>query len=77
MHFVKAAIATGLAAVEDNIDVKFIRHVIDHNLSYKTIEEFNARKALFTEVENFIKEENAKPENTYKVGHNKFSTWTR
>jgi len=57
-------------------DFRFVHHVAHHNLSYATVEEFNARKALFLEVDAAIEEINANPEHTFTVGHNKFSTWT-
>ena len=58
------------------IDYKFIHHVARFGLDFKTFEEYQLRKAVFEETDAFILEENAKPENTYTVGHNKFSTWT-
>lgn len=32
---------------------------------------------MFTRTDAFIEQENAKAENTFKLGHNKFSTWTQ
>ena len=54
----------------------FIKHVAEYNLTYATIAEYNAREAIFIQRHEAIEAENAKPENTFKVGHNKFSTWT-
>jgi len=57
-------------------DFRFIHHVAAHNLSYATVEEFNARKALFLEVDADILEINANPEHTFVAGHNHLSTMT-
>jgi len=58
------------------VDFSFIHHVAAHNLSYATVEEFNARKALFIAKDNEINQINADPTNTFTVGHNHMSTWT-
>ena len=57
-------------------EFKFIHHVANMNLSYATMEEFNARKAIFMDRDAAFEEHNANPEHTYTVGHNQFSTWT-
>ena len=57
-------------------DFAFIHHVAEMNLSYATIEEFNARKEIFTTRHNLFEEMNKDPANTFTVGHNEFSTWT-
>jgi len=57
-------------------DFNFIHHVAEFNISYATVEEFNARKALFMEVDAQIAEINANPENTFTAGHNHLSTMT-
>ena len=54
----------------------FMKHVAEYNLSYATLAEYEARQAIFTQRNEAIEAENAKPENTFTVGHNKFSTWT-
>jgi len=53
-----------------------MKHVAEHNISYGTIEEFNFRHNLFTEVDRIINEHNADPTNTEVLGHNFLSTWT-
>ena len=58
------------------IDFKFISHVATHNLSWATVEEFNARKQFFAAAEEEIERINAEPENTFTVGHNFMSTWS-
>jgi len=57
-------------------DFRFIHHVAQHNLSYATVEEFNARKALFMDVDAQIEALNADSNNTFTAGHNFLSTWT-
>ena len=54
----------------------FMRHVAEFNLSFATTAEFEARQAIFAERHDQIALENANPENTFTLGHNKFSTWT-
>ena len=54
----------------------FMKHVAEFNLSYATLAEYEARQAIFIHRQEAIEAENAKPENTFTVGHNKFSTWT-
>ena len=58
------------------VDFKFIAHVAQHNLSWATVEEFNARKALFTAHDAELEKINADTNNTFTVGHNFFSTMT-
>ena len=58
------------------IDFKFISHVATHNLSWATVEEFNARKQFFAAAEEEIERINANTENTFTVGHNFMSTWS-
>ena len=57
-------------------DYRFIHHVAQMNLSYATMEEYDARKSLFLARDAMFEEMNANPENTFEVGHNEFSTWT-
>ena len=57
-------------------DFAFIHHVAEMNLSYATVEEFNARKEIFTTRHNIFEEMNADSANTFTVGHNQYSTWT-
>ena len=57
-------------------DFKFIHHVAHHNLSYATVEEFNARKAIFLEIDAEIETINADASNTFTAGHNFLSTYT-
>ena len=58
------------------VDFSFIHHVAAHNLSYATVAEFNARKAIFAQVDAEITQINADDSNTFVAGHNQFSTWT-
>ena len=58
------------------IDFKFISHVATHNLSWATVEEFNARKELFAAADAEIERINAQEGNTFTVGHNHMSHWS-
>ena len=57
-------------------DYDYMRYVSKHNKHYETVEEFEMRKALFIEIETFIRMANARS-TTYRAGHNKFSDWTQ
>ena len=57
------------------IDFKFIAHVAKHNLSWATVEEFNARKAIFAAHDEAMEKINNDPLHTYTLDHNEFSTW--
>ena len=57
------------------IDFKFIAHVAKHNLSWATVEEFNARKEIFKRHDEAMEKINNDPLHTYTVDHNEFSTW--
>lgn len=54
----------------------FMKHVAEHNLSYATTAEYEARLAIFSERDDLIKQQNANPESTFTLGHNFMSTWT-
>ena len=58
------------------IDFQFITHVAEMNLSYATVEEFEARKEIFKMKDEMINAINNDPEATYTVAHNEWSTWT-
>ena len=67
----------GLFECEDDTLVsQFGNHVADYGLSYGTQEEFHYRFQLFAAKDKVLNEINANPENTFTVGHNRFSTWT-
>ena len=57
-------------------DFAFIKHVAEHNLSYATVEEFEARKGIYKAKEALFAEINEDPAMTFTVGHNAYSTWT-
>ncbi len=57
-------------------DFNFIRHVAEYNLSYASVEEFDARKEIFAAREEMFKATNADEANTFTVGHNMYSTWS-
>jgi C1A family cysteine protease len=54
-----------------------LEHVAEFGLSYGTREEFEFRSEIFYQTDAEYKRINANPKNTYTVGHNQFSTWTR
>jgi len=54
----------------------FVNHMNKFGLSYGTQEEFEFRFQLFQQKDAELAKINSDPENTFTVGHNKFSTWT-
>lgn len=74
--FVAAAIAGLVAATPMSaMDYKFMYYVAHHNKSYATLEEYNARQAIFAAKDAEMVAENAS-QNSYVLAHNKFSDWT-
>ena len=58
--------------------MRFLFHINKYNLKLETWAEFEFRKALFFEAEGYINKTNAEmgPNSRFKLGHNKFSTWS-
>ena len=74
--FAKAAIALGFKAqAEPSAD--FLEHVATYGISYGTAEEYMFRQAIFDANTVEYAKINAIPENTFTVGHNFMSTWTK
>jgi C1A family cysteine protease len=59
------------------LEEKFVNHVSNYGISYGTDEEYQFRLQQFAEKDAEIERINSDPENTYIVGHNKFSTMTK
>ena len=74
--FCKSAIAGFFSTCAEDNSI-FLNHVAQYNLSYGTTEEFNFRQKLFMEKDAEFKLINADPANTFTVGHNFLSTWTK
>ena len=55
---------------------RFMEHCSRFGLSFATKHEFDYRFAIFVETEHEIERINQEPGNTFKVGHNMFSTMT-
>ena len=72
--FIAATLAVAVSAHQ--IEQKFFEYIVMHTKEYKTIDEYNFRKALFAATDARIEIENAEQVN-YKVGHNQFSDMTR
>jgi C1A family cysteine protease len=70
----KSFVAT-LAAIAVSANTEFLTHVAEFGLSYGTVEEYNFRMANFESMDRLIEEHNA-TKSTYRLGHNKMSTWT-
>jgi hypothetical protein len=66
-----------LLGLKTAINDDFMEHVATHGLSYGTTEEYNFRQQIFLEKDAEYKLINADPANTFTVGHNFLSTWTK
>ena len=58
------------------IEQAFAEHASIHGLSYGTKDEYNFRLELFSQADAAIEKINAEEE-SFTVGHNFMSTWTR
>jgi C1A family cysteine protease len=70
MKFAAALLATSAAALSQQ--GKFMQYLTQHSKSYLTVEEFNARQALFNIADDFVVAHN-QTNASFTVGHNKFS----
>jgi len=74
-----SALTLGLsayAAPADNVNA-FMKYCSEHGKSYKTMEEFEMRLAMFNKMDAFITEKmSANGSGGYTLGHNKFSDYT-
>ena len=83
MNFCTAAAFIGMnvcentTAVTSVVEKSFIEHLAMHGKSYGTPEEYKFRLNLFAEREAAYATINADSNNTFTVGHNKFSTYTK
>jgi hypothetical protein len=57
-------------------DMEFIKFTALFSKSYGTKEEFDFRSNIFKNTLAFIRSENARNENSFTVGINKFADWT-
>ena len=73
MKFTAALLATSAAALSTSS--KYMQYVLEHNKSYITIEEFEARKAIFAENDELVESHN-QSNSSFTLGHNKFSDMT-
>jgi len=73
--FASILLAVGASAIQQN-DLEFLNYIAQHSKSYDTIEQYNYRLSNWISMNDFINEESLKGLN-YKLGHNKFSDWSR
>lgn len=55
----------------------FMGYLAKFGKNYNKLGDFQARAKRYVEVDTEIKEWNANPKNTHKLGHNKFSDWSK
>jgi len=60
-----------------SLEAEFAAHVSEYGLSHATLAEHEYRFALYALKDKELKRINSNPENTFTVGHNMFSTWTK
>jgi C1A family cysteine protease len=81
MHgFCKAALALGFKDIcKEQVQASndFLEHIAAYGVSFGTQEEYMFRKEIFDAKSVEIEEINSNPENTFTVGHNFMSTWTK
>jgi C1A family cysteine protease len=77
MRSIAVAAIAGLvsAGSYDLEDLKFIMHSAKFGLSWANVEEYNFRKGEYLKNDAMIAAHNS-TESNYKLGHNKFSSWT-
>lgn len=61
--------------VSYEVQQAFVQHMSEFGLSYGTTEEFQYRLGIYAKKDAFIQETNAN-QDSFTVGHNKFSTWS-
>ena len=74
--FSLAYLIAGSSALESELEGKFMMWAIQFGKSYSTISEYANRLENWIEMHTKIESHNAKPDVTYKLGHNQFSDWT-
>ena len=73
----RGIIATAIVATSQANELEFMKYVAQWNKSYGTMEEFEFRRARWTQVDSFVNQVNAPGSDfTHTAGHNHFSTWT-
>jgi len=77
MNFGKLAASIGINNWAQKVNIDFIAHVSEYGLSYGTNEEFMFRQEVFMAADAEYNRINANKNNTFVVGHNQFSTWTK
>jgi hypothetical protein len=71
-----ALMGVASAIVMTENDFEFISFIAKHNKNYKSVEEYNSRKANYDALTIEINHLNS-IQSSSKHGHNKFSDWTK
>jgi len=72
--FAAAILATYVAA-DQVLNAKFMEHIVKFGKQYKSVEEYETRRAIFAEWDNFVELHN-QTNASFTLGHNQFSTMT-
>ena len=77
MRLIVACLSSALASASvTQADFLYMQHLAKMNKSIKSVEEFQMRLALFSEIDAIINEHNNSNEHSYTLGHNLFSDLT-
>jgi KDEL-tailed cysteine endopeptidase len=77
MAFLGVNMCDNSTAITTKAEQTFIEHLAAHGLSYGTQEEYKFRLNIFATKDAEYAMINADPANTFTVGHNQFSTFTK
>jgi C1A family cysteine protease len=77
MNIGKMAASMGINFFANEVNTDYLAHVAEYGLSYGTNEEFMFRQEVFMAADAEYERINANKNNTFVVGHNQFSTWTK
>jgi len=76
MKTIALAAFVGAASALSEIESAFLGYITEFGKSYETMAEYEFRLAQFAQKHSVINAHNA-TEESYKLGHNKFSDWTQ
>lgn len=76
MKFTAALLIGAVAAIDEDIEIEFLKFISEENKSYATKEEYNFRLNIFAGKIKFIREFNSQDEDSHQVGINMFADMT-
>ena len=76
MNKALTSIILSVVSASNLYEADFVAYLAQHGKSYKTVEEFQDRLALYVRTELSLQEIRANSDHTFTVKHNIFSDWT-